>query len=195
MSLEDIISSNLDEQIKTINELKKNKKVIQEIYLKLKDAQDNGNRIFVMGNGGSSSTSSHFVSDLLKTSLTVNQNRPKAISLTDNIPVLMAWANDTSFENIFANQLENFVEKDDIVIGISGSGNSENVIKAIQFANEKNAQTICLLGGDGGKLANISQLCLIIPNNNMLTIETMHLLVCHLLTTLLRSDGKPLFSY
>ena len=142
MSLEDIISSNLDEQIKTINELKKNKKIIQEIYLKLKDAQNRGNRIFVMGNGGSSSTSSHFVSDLLKTSLTVNQNRPKAISLTDNIPVLMAWANDTSFENIFASQLENFIEKDDIVIGISGSGNSENVIKAIQFANEKNAQTI-----------------------------------------------------
>ncbi len=84
---------------------------------------------------------------------------------------------------------------DDLVIGISGSGNSENVIKAIQFANEKEAKTICLLGGDGGKLANISQLCLIIPNNDMLTIETMHLLVCHLLTALLRSEGKPLFSY
>ena len=195
MSSEDIIMSNLDDQIKTINELKKNKKIIQEIYLKIKDAQNRGNRIFVMGNGGSSSTSSHFVSDLLKTSLTVKQKRPKAISLTDNVPVLMAWANDTCFENIFASQLENFLEKDDLVIGISGSGNSENVIKAIQFANEKAAKTICLLGGDGGELANISQLCLIIPNNDMLTIETMHLLICHLLTALLRSDGKPLFSY
>ena len=97
--------------------------------------------------------------------------------------------------NVKNNKPISIPEKDDIVIGISGSGNSENVIKAIQFANEKNAQTICLVGGDGGKLANISQLCLIIPNNNMLTIETMHLLVCHLLTTLLRSDGKPLFSY
>jgi len=195
MSSEDIITSNLENQIKTINELKKNNKIIQEIYLKIKDAQNRDGRIFVMGNGGSSSTSSHFVSDLLKTSLTVENKRPKAISLTDNVPVLMAWANDTCFENIFASQLENFLEKDDLVIGISGSGNSENVIKAIQFANEKKAKTICLLGGDGGKLAKISQLCLTIPNNDMLTIETMHLLVCHLLIALLRSDGKPLFSY
>ena len=195
MSSEDIILSNLEDQIKTINELKKNTGIIQEIYLKIKDAQNRGSRIFVMGNGGSSSTSSHFVSDLLKTSLTAEKRRPKAISLTDNIPVLMAWANDTSFKNIFSSQLENFLEKDDLVIGISGSGNSENVIQAIQFANEKEAKTICLLGKDGGKLPNISQLCLIIPNNDMLTIETMHLLVCHLFTTLLRSDGKPLFSY
>ena len=163
--------------------------------MKIKEVQNKGNKIFVMGNGGSSSTSSHFVSDLLKTSLTIESKKPKAISLTDNMPVLMAWANDTNFHDIFASQLENFLEKDDLVIGISGSGNSENVVKAIQFANEKEAKTICLLGRDGGKLSKISQLSLIIPNDNMLTIETMHLLVCHLLTTLLRSDGKPLFSY
>lgn len=195
MSPEEIITKNLDEQIKTINELKNNKKTIQEIYMKIKEVQNKGNKIFVMGNGGSSSTSSHFVSDLLKTSLTIESKKPKAISLTDNMPVLMAWANDTNFHDIFASQLENFLEKDDLVIGISGSGNSENVVKAIQFANEKEAKTICLLGRDGGKLSKISQLSLIIPNDNMLTIETMHLLVCHLLTTLLRSDGKPLFSY
>jgi D-sedoheptulose 7-phosphate isomerase len=195
MAVEDFITSNLEDQIQTINELKKNKETIKKIYLKIKDAQTNGNRIFIMGNGGSSSTSSHFVSDLLKTSLTVEAKRLKAISLTDNIPVLMAWANDTSFENIFSSQLENFLEKDDLVIGISGSGNSENVIKAIEFANEKEAKTICLLGRDGGRLENISQSSLIIPNNDMLTIETMHVLVCHLLTALLRSEGKPLFSY
>ena len=90
-----------------------------------------------MGNGGSASTSSHFVSDLLKTSLTKEAKKIKAISLTDNIPVLMAWANDTSFENIFSSQLENLLEKGDLVIGISGSGNSENVIKAIKFANSE----------------------------------------------------------
>jgi len=118
MSPKDIIESNLDDQIKTINKLKKSEKIIQEIYLKIKDARNRDRRIFVMGNGGSSSTSSHFVSDLLKTSLIVEGKRPKAISLTDNVPVLMAWANDTDFENIFASQLENFLEKDDLVIGI-----------------------------------------------------------------------------
>jgi len=195
MSIENFIISNLEDQIKTINELKKSKDVIEKIYLEIKKAQSNNNKIFIMGNGGSASTSSHFVSDLLKTSLTKEAKRIKSISLTDNIPVLMAWANDTSFENIFYNQLENFLEKGDLVIGISGSGNSENVIKAIEFANSKEAKTICLLGKNGGKLAKVSQFNLIIPNNDMLTIETMHLLICHLLTALLRSEGTPLFSY
>jgi D-sedoheptulose 7-phosphate isomerase len=195
MLVENFIISNLEDQIKTINELKKNKDIIEKIYLEIKDTQKNNKRVFIMGNGGSSSTSSHFVSDLLKTSLTKETNRLKAISLTDNVPVLMAWANDTCFESIFSSQLENFLEKGDLVIGISGSGNSENIIRAIEFANRNEAKTICLLGRDGGKLANISQLCLIIPNNDMLTIETMHLLICHLLTSLLRSEGTPLFSY
>ena len=195
MSVENFIISNLEDQIKTINELKKSKEVIEKIYLEIKNARNGNNKIFIMGNGGSASTSSHFVSDLLKTSLTKEANRIKAISLTDNIPVVMAWANDTSFENIFSNQLENFLEKGDLVIGISGSGNSENVINAIEVANSKEAKTICLLGKDGGKLAKVSQSNLIIPNNDMLTIETMHLLICHLLTSLLRSEGTPLFSY
>ena len=195
MSVENLIISNLEDQIKTINELKKSKEVIEKIYLEIKNARNGNNKIFIMGNGGSASTSSHFVSDLLKTSLTKEANRTKAMSLTDNIPVLMAWANDTSFENIFSNQLENFLEKGDLVIGISGSGNSENVINAIEVANSKEAKTICLLGKDGGKLAKVSQSNLIIPNNDMLTIETMHLLICHLLTSLLRSEGTPLFSY
>ena len=195
MSVENFIISNLEDQIKTINELKKSKEIIEKIYLEIKNARNGNNKIFIMGNGGSASTSSHFVSDLLKTSLTKEAKRTKAISLTDNIPVVMAWANDTSFENIFYSQLENFLEKGELVIGISGSGNSENVIKAIEFANTKEAKTICLLGRDGGELAKVSQLSLIIPNNDMLTIETMHLLICHLLTSLLRSEGTPLFSY
>ena len=195
MSVENFIISNLEDQIKTINELKKSKEIIEKIYLEIKNARNANNKIFIMGNGGSASTSSHFVSDLLKTSLTKEAKRTKAISLTDNIPVVMAWANDTSFKNIFYSQLENFLEKGDIVIGISGSGNSENVIKAIEFANTKKAKTICLLGKNGGELAKVSQLSLIIPNNDMLTIETMHLLICHLLTSLLRSEGTPLFAY
>ena len=195
MSVENLIIANLEDQIKSINELKKSKEIIEKIYVEIKNARDNNNKIFIMGNGGSASTSSHFVSDLLKTSLTKENKRTKAISLTDNIPVIMAWANDTSFKNIFYGQLENFLQKGDVVIGISGSGNSENVIKAIEFANTKEAKTICLSGMDGGKLAKITQLSLIIPNNDMLTIETMHLLICHLLTSLLRSEGTPLFSY
>ena len=148
-----------------------------------------------MGNGGSASTATHFTSDLLKTSIIKNEKRFKAHSLSDNIPVILAWANDTEYKNIFSEQLENFLKKDDIVIGISGSGNSENVISAIEFANTKNAITVTLTGKDGGKLAKLSEINLTVPSDDMLTIETMHLMICHLITTMIRSGGEPHFSY
>ena len=148
-----------------------------------------------MGNGGSASTATHFTSDLLKTSIIKSKKRFKAHSLSDNIPVVLAWANDDEYNNIFLGQLENFLKKNDIVIGFSGSGNSENVIKAIEFANNNNATTISFTGKGGGKISKISQINLTIPSDDMLTIETMHLLICHLLTTMIRSDGEPQFSY
>ena len=86
-------------------------------------------------------------------------------------------------------------EKDDIVIGISGSGNSRNILNAIKFANEMKAHTIVLTGMDGGKISKISKISLTVPSNDMLTIETLHLLICHLLITMIRQQGKPLFTY
>ncbi len=148
-----------------------------------------------MGNGGSASTASHFVADLLKTSITNENKRFKAMSLSDNIPVLLAWSNDESYENIFSNQLENFIQKNDVVIGISGSGNSKNVLNAIQLANEKQAITIGLSGKDGGELSKMVKTNLTVQSDDMLTIETMHLLICHLITTIIRSEGTPKFTY
>lgn len=185
----------LDIQVKCISEIKNSVLTLQQIFEMLIRARDNNKMIFVMGNGGSASTASHFVSDLLKTSLTKNTNRFKAISLSDNTPVLLAWANDTSYDEIFASQLQNFLTKDDVVIGISGSGNSENVLKGIEYANSIHAHTISLTGKGGGKLAKICKVNLVIPSDDMLTIETMHLMVCHLLTTMIRSKGDPVFSY
>ena len=101
----------------------------------------------------------------------------------------------TSYDEIFTSQLQNFLEEDDVVIGISGSGNSRNVLKAIQYANSINAHTLSLTGKGGGELAKICKVSLVIPSNDMLTIETMHLMVCHLLTTMIRSNGEPVFSY
>jgi D-sedoheptulose 7-phosphate isomerase len=192
---EETVQSYLEQQIKSITELKNESTSIQEIFYELKNARDKGNQIFVMGNGGSASTASHFVADLLKTSITNGNNRFKAMSLSDNIPVLLAWSNDESYENIFSNQLENFLQKNDVVIGISGSGNSENVLNAIQFANEKQAITIGLSGKGGGKLSDVAKINLIVQSNDMLTIETMHLLICHLITTMIRTEGTPKFTY
>ena len=185
----------LDQQIKSTECLKENYQVFEKIFNILKIARDSGNQVFVMGNGGSASTASHFVADLLKTSITKDNKRFKAISLSDNIPVLLAWSNDESYDNVFSNQLENFLEKDDVVIGISGSGNSKNVLNAIQLANEKHATTIGLNGKGGGKLSEIVKINLTVKSDDMLTIETIHLLICHLLTTMIRSDGTPKFNY
>jgi D-sedoheptulose 7-phosphate isomerase len=195
MQKENVIQDNLDAQIKVISELKKNTNVIKKILEILLEARDKDKRIYVIGNGGSASTATHFVSDLLKTSITKNEKRFKAMSLSDNIPVILAWSNDKSYDSIFVEQLKNFLEEGDIVIAISGSGNSLNVINAINYANKINAKTISLSGRDGGKLSKISEINLIVPSNDMLTIETVHLCICHLLTSIIRSNGEPLFSY
>ena len=190
-----MINDYLEQQVKTITKLKESSETIQKIFDIILDAREGEKTIYVMGNGGSASTATHFVSDLLKTSITKDKKRFKAVSLSDNIPVILAWSNDKSYDSIFVEQLKNFLKEGDIVIAISGSGNSQNVINAINYANEINAQTISLTGGNGGKLSEISKINLLIPSNDMLTIETMHLCVCHLLTTMIRSKGQPIFSY
>ena len=191
ISIEDYLQLQADAIIK----LKDSSQNIQKIVDSLLKARESGGKIFIMGTGGSASTSTHFVADLLKTSILKNEKRFKAISLSDNIPVILAWSNDESFDGIFVEQLKNFLQKDDIVIGISGSGNSINVINAINFANDSAAVTISLTGMDGGELSKISKINVTVPSNDMLTIETMHLAICHLLTTIIRSKGQPLFSY
>lgn len=190
-----IVEDYLSAQLSCIGNLRESSQIIKNIFQKLISARDNDQAIYVIGNGGSASTATHFTSDLLKTSIVKNKKRFKAHSLSDNIPVVLAWANDDEYNNIFLGQLENFLKKNDIVIGFSGSGNSENVIKAIEFANTNNATTISFTGKGGGKISKISQINLTVPSDDMLTIETMHLLICHLLTTMIRSDGEPQFSY
>ena len=189
------IQNYLKKQINFIESLNESSDKINEIYNHLLDARNSKNNIFLMGNGGSASTASHFTADLLKTSIIEKENRFSAYSLTDNIPVILAWANDDGYENIFLGQLKNSLKKGDTIIGFSGSGNSKNVIKAFEFANEIDSITISFTGGNGGELAKISKYNLNIDDNDMLTIETGHLLICHLLTTLIRKSGKPMFEY
>ena len=195
MNEDKIIEDYLNAQLSCVGNLREVSQIIKNIFEKLISARDNDQTIYVMGNGGSASTATHFTSDLLKTSIVKNKKRFKAHSLSDNIPVVLAWANDDEYNNVFLGQLENFLKENDIVIGFSGSGNSGNVIKAIEFANNNNATTISFTGKGGGKLSKISQINLTVPSEEMLTIETMHLLICHLITTMIRSDGEPQFSY
>ncbi len=149
-------------------------------------ARDKGNRIFIFGNGGSATTASHFASDLAKGAICKGKPRFKASALTDNVPLLSAWANDTDYGNIFSEQLENFVEPGDVAIAISGSGNSPNVLRGAKTAKAKGATTIGFIGFDGGKLKDLVDIALVVPNHNMEQVEDIHLLLEHVITTCLR---------
>lgn len=160
---------------------------IQKIIDVIFDAYKNGKQIFIIGNGGSSATASHFACDLGKgTRKNVygeNEKRFRAISLTDNVATLAAYSNDESFDDIFIQQLKNLLNEGDVVIGISGSGNSQNVIKAMLFAKEQKASTIGLLGfKTGGKLADIVDNKIIVDDSHYGRIEDIHLMLCHIIS-------------
>ena len=195
MEIENSIKENLKQNYSCLENLDKKSTQIKEIVEHLITARNNGKTIFTMGNGGSGSTSSHFVSDLLKTAITVDSNRFKAISLVDNVPVNLAWANDVSYDSIFSEQLQNFLNPDDVVIVFSGSGNSSNVVNALQYAKTKGAVTIAISGMTGGQISKISGISLIVPSNDMLIIESMHVLICHCMINAIREQGTPKFSY
>ena len=149
-----------------------------------------GGKLLIFGNGGSAATASHFAGDLSKGTIVEGFPRFKAIALTDNIPNMLAWANDRGYENIFVEQLKNLMEPNDVVIAISGSGNSTNVIKAIDYANDNGATTIALTGHDGGKLLKSAKENIHVPCYDMQRVEDIHLLVEHLLTSLIREEQK-----
>jgi D-sedoheptulose 7-phosphate isomerase len=141
-----------------------------------------------MGNGGSASTASHMASDLNKGANRTDAPRFSAIALTDNIPLMMAWANDSSYDDVFIEQLRNHLEKGDVVIGISGSGNSLNVLKAIGYANSSGATTIGLAGFDGGELAKMAKISYTVPSHCMQQVEDVHLILEHMLSMILRDS-------
>lgn len=139
-----------------------------------------GKKIFTCGNGGSASTASHMITDWNKMTTSATGKKIYGFSLTDNIGLITAYANDTNYENVFKGQLESVMDKGDLLISISGSGNSKNVINAVNYANEINGETISILGFDGGKIAKISKHSVIVPSYDMQICEDIHLMICHM---------------
>ena len=183
------------EQVKCIEKLSKQKNQIEKIISLLIKKRNTGKTIFTIGNGGSASTASHFVSDLLKTSITKKNKRFKAISFVDNLPVILAWANDASYDDIFVEQLKNLVSKGDVVIAFSGSGKSENVVKALRFASKNGAICIGFTGMHGVYFPKLCNICCTVPSNDMLIIESTHVILCHCIVDAIRNLGKPLIQY
>lgn len=158
-------------------------KVIEVVF----EAYRNNRQVFILGNGGSASTASHFACDLGKGTLQnvydMKEKRFKVISLTDNVATLMAYGNDLSFDDVFVQQLNNLINEGDVVIGISGSGNSANVIKAIEYAKQCGAKTIGLLGfKTGGKMGGVVDYEITVADNHYGRIEDIHLALCHMIS-------------
>ena len=141
-----------------------------------------GHTIFSCGNGGSASIASHFVNDLVKGASDATGTRFKAICLADSVSTLTAVANDTAYEAVFVDPLRVFVQAGDILVAISGSGNSPNVLRAVECANGAGCKTIGLTRRDGGRLREIVQLPLDVPNTHMGRLEDAFSVIIHLLT-------------
>lgn len=151
----------------------------------LVDAKDAGKNIFIMGNGGSAATASHFVCDFNKGISFGKEKMFKFMCLNDNVPMMMAYANDQSYADVFVGPLKNFMQEGDIVIGISGSGNSKNVVRAIQYANDNGGLTVGLTGYSGGIVKQLCKYNVHIPVDDMQITEDLHMVLDHCMMKIL----------
>jgi D-sedoheptulose 7-phosphate isomerase len=157
-----------------------------EINSVLQDARETGKQIFAAGNGGSGAAASHMVCDFGKNTRQPGKKRLRAICLNDNVPSILAYANDEGYEVIFSEQLQALGQPGDVLIAISGSGNSTNILRAIETAHGLGMKVIGLTGFKGGRMKAVSDICLVVPSDSMEMIEDVHLIINHILAGLLR---------
>jgi D-sedoheptulose 7-phosphate isomerase len=161
---------------------------IDRVIEELMCAYEKNSNIFLFGNGGSAALASHFACDLGKGTVVPENGhkRFRVMALTDNIPLMTAWANDTCYDQIFAQQLKNFIAPGDVAFAISGSGNSPSVLRGLEVARSHSARTLGLTGFEGGRMRGLCDICMIIPSTNMQIIEDFHLSVTHAIFTVIR---------
>ncbi len=173
------IRTYLNEEIEVLSKL--DEQEISTVMNVLEETRLTGNRVFICGNGGSAATASHFTCDFNKGisySQTVKYNFE---CLNDNIPMLMAIANDISYDDIFSEPLKNKMHKEDVLLAISGSGNSKNVVKAVEYAKSIGATTIGLVGYSGGKVKELCDYCIHVNIDNMQIVEDVHMVMDHVM--------------
>jgi D-sedoheptulose 7-phosphate isomerase len=160
--------------------------VIDDIVETLQAAYADGRSVYLYGNGGSAALASHVACDLGKGTAVNGNRRFRVLSLTDNVPLMTAWANDADFQEVFAEQLRHFIQPRDISFAISCSGNSPNVLNALRLSRENHGVNIGLTGFQGGDMKDLCDVCLIVPSDNMQLIEDLHLAIMHSVFTALR---------
>lgn len=172
----------INEQIENLESLKTNDfcEKIEEISLKLINALKNNKKILIAGNGGSASDAQHFAGEIVGRFL-LERKGMAAIALNTDTSVLTCIANDYSFDDIYSRQIEGIGQEGDVFIGISTSGNSQNIIKAVEMCKKNNIETITFLGKDGGKLKNISDSYLLLPYKSTARVQEHHIMAIHLI--------------
>lgn len=161
--------------------------VLEQVVDMLRSARERGASVYIVGNGGSAATASHFANDLGKAAKKSGRTQIRALSLTDNVPWLTALANDEGYENIFTGQLDNYLRPGDVVIAISASGNSTNLVRAVDLAKSRGATTIGILGFAGGTLRQMVDISLFVPSRLGYygPVEDVHLILAHVVAACL----------
>ncbi|RPI22044.1 MAG: SIS domain-containing protein [Acidobacteria bacterium] len=154
--------------------------VVARLIGLLGKARDDGKQVFLCGNGGSAATASHFATDLGKGASLGREKRFRVLSLTDNLPWITAMANDTDYSRIFVEQLRNYAQPGDLLVAFSGSGNSPNVIAAVDWANQNGLETVGITGRPGGKLGQLARLPIFVESSHMGFIEDAHFVIQHM---------------
>lgn len=144
-------------------------------------AYTDGKNVFTLGNGGSASTASHMAADLAKNTIERNMRRFRILSLNENAALVTALANDLGYENVFSEQLKNLIRAGDVLVVISASGNSPNVIAAIECAQERSAETAAIVGFGGGRASQLADLSIIVNSDHYGIVEDLHLVINHML--------------
>jgi D-sedoheptulose 7-phosphate isomerase len=162
------------------------KKFIDRIY----ECYNKGNTVYIFGNGGSAATASHVAGDFMKGISYGLEKRFKVVCLNDNLPAITAISNDLTYDEVFYEQLKTFLKKDDIVVGISGSGNSANVIKALNYAKELGSTIVGFCGYKGGKLKQLADILIYVPVSDMEITEDIHLIIFHAIKQLINKKMK-----
>jgi len=167
---------------------------LAELGERLYRAYRDEKQVFTLGNGGSASTASHIAADLAKNTIGANMRRFRITSLNDNTAILTALANDLGYENVFSEQLQNLIRPGDLLVAVSASGNSPNVIKAIRYAQSQCAEVAAILGFDGGQAAQLADLAVVVASDHYGVVEDVHLVINHILVEHFRTrlaDAQP----
>lgn len=183
--MQDQIASYLDRLKEAIDALPRDR--LEALGDMLFRAYRNEKQVFTVGNGGSASTASHMAADLGKNTIGPNMRRFRVLSLNDNAAIVTALANDLGYENVFCEQLMNLIRPGDLLLVMSASGNSPNILKAMRYASEQCAEVVGVLGFDGGAAASVADLAIVVPSYDYGVVEDVHLVINHILVDYFKS--------